>query len=162
MITPLVAIDLSATCDTVDHDILLNVLHDKFNLEGTAAQWFESYLRPRNFKVQINYSLSEPIDLPFCVLQGSVAGPVAYSAYASTLREVILPQVDLHGYADDHAYKLSFLANPREAESDTLEQLQICARVINIWMDGNSSAPESFFLNVTLQPSTSMVKGFSE
>ena len=49
MITPLVAIDLSATFDTVDHDIFLNVLHDKFSLEGTAAQWFESYLRPRNF-----------------------------------------------------------------------------------------------------------------
>ena len=134
MITPLVAIDLSATFNTVDHDILLHVLHDKFGLEGTAAQWFESYLRNRNFKVQINDSLSEPADLPFCVLQGSVAGPTAYSVYVSTLWEVIPPQVDLHGYADDHAYKKSFLANSREVESDTIKQLQNCARVIKIWM----------------------------
>ena len=131
------AIDLSATFDTVDHDILLSVLHDKFSQEETAAQWIESYLRPRNFKVQMNNSLSELIDLPFCVPQGSVAGPVAYYAYASTLREVVPPQVDLHGYADDHAYKMSFLANSRETESDTIEQLQNCARVIKIWMDGN-------------------------
>ena len=131
MITPLVAIDLSATFDTVDHDILLNVLHDKFSLEGTAAQWYKLYIRPRTD------SVLEPIDLPFCILQGSVAGQVAYSAYASTIREVIPPQVDLHGYADDHAYKKSFLANSREAESDTIEQLQNCARVIKIWMDGN-------------------------
>ena len=73
----------------------------------------------------------------FCLLQGSVAGPVAYSAYASTLREVIPSQVDLHGYGDDHAYKKSFLANSRKAESDTIEQLQNCARVIKIWIDGN-------------------------
>ena len=53
MITPLVAIDLSATFDTVDHDILLNVLQDKFGLEGTAVQWFELYLRPRKFKSTI-------------------------------------------------------------------------------------------------------------
>ena len=138
MITPPMAIDLSATFDTVDtHDILLNVLQDTFGLEGTAVQWFESYLRPRNFKVQINDSLLEPADLPFCILQGSMAGPVAYSAYASTLKEVIPPQVDLHGYADDHIYKKGFLANSREAESETMGQLENCASVIKIWMDGN-------------------------
>ena len=64
-------------------------------------------------------------------------GLVAYSTYVSTLREVIPPQLDLHWNADDHAYKMSFLANSREAESDTIEQLQNCARVIKIWMDGN-------------------------
>ena len=37
MITPLVAIHLSAAFNTVDHDIVLNVLHDKFGLEETAA-----------------------------------------------------------------------------------------------------------------------------
>ena len=120
LISPLVAIDLSATFNTADHDILLNVLHDKFGLEGTAAQWFELYLRPRNFTVQINDSLSKPVDIPFCVLQGSVAGPMAYSAYASTLKEVIQPQIDLHRYADNHTYEKSFLANSRKAESKTI------------------------------------------
>ena len=116
---------------------MLNVLQDKFGLEWTAVQWFESYLRPRNFKVQINDSLSEPVDLPFGILQGSVAGPVTYSAYASTLKKVIPPQVDLHGYADDHAYIKSFLVNSREAESETMGQLENCASVIKTWMDGN-------------------------
>ena len=125
MITPLVAIDLSATFNAVDHDILLNVLQDKFGLEGTAVYWFELYLRPRNIEQQINDSLSEPVDLPFCITQDSVAGPVAYSAYASTLKEVILSQVDLHGHADDHTYKKGFLANSREAELETMGQLHV-------------------------------------
>ena len=66
-----------------------------------------------------------------------MAGPVAYSAYASILKEVIPLQIDLHGYADDHPYKEGFLANSREAESETIGQLENCASVIKIWMDGN-------------------------
>ena len=120
----MVAIDPSVTFDTVDHDILLNVLQNKFGLEGTAVQWFELYLRPTNFNVQINNSLLEPVDLPFCILQGSMAGPVEYSAYASTLKEVIPPQVDLHEYADDHTYEKGFLANSREAESKQWNNLK--------------------------------------
>ena len=115
MIIPLVAIDLSAT---------FNIPQDKFGLEGTTVQWFESYLRPRNFKVQINDSLLKPADLPFCIPQGSVAGPVVYSAYASTLKEVIPLQVDPHGYSDDHTYKKSFLVNSREPESETTDNLK--------------------------------------
>ena len=94
-----------------------------------------------------------------------MAGPVAYSAYASTLKEVIQPQVDLHGYVDDHTYKNGSLANSREAESETMGHLENYASVIKIWMDGNrlkmndkrqSSSclvSESSFLNVILQQS---------
>ena len=88
---------------------------------------------------------SAPVDLPFWVLQGSCAGPTLYSAYASTLREVIqeplsqpggttnqnlAPEldsnwqlssgrpIDLHGFADDHAYKKGFPGDSRECEVD--------------------------------------------
>ena len=66
-----------------------------------------------------------------------MAGPVAYYAYASTLKEVIPPQVDLHVYTDDHAYKKGFLANSREVESEEMGQLENCASVIKVQMDGN-------------------------
>ena len=45
-ITSLVAIDLSAAFDMVDHDILLDILKCKFGIDGKALKWFNSYLRP--------------------------------------------------------------------------------------------------------------------
>ena len=37
-ITAIVAIDLSATFDTVDHQILTDVLNKRFNIEGVALE----------------------------------------------------------------------------------------------------------------------------
>ena len=39
----LVLLDLSSAFDTVDHDCLLTVLHDRF----AALDWFRSYLSER-------------------------------------------------------------------------------------------------------------------
>ena len=50
-VTALVAIDLNAAFDTVDHNVLIKVLNKKFGLSNTALMWFESYLQPRQFKV---------------------------------------------------------------------------------------------------------------
>ena len=51
-VTVIVAIDLSAAFDTVDHQILTDVLNKRFNIEGAAlAQWFSNYLSSRSCKV---------------------------------------------------------------------------------------------------------------
>ena len=80
--------DLSAAFDTVDHNILLEVLNKKFGIEGTPLQWFSSYLRLRSCKVNIGSNYSNEKQLQFSVPQGSCAGPTAYLAYASTMREI--------------------------------------------------------------------------
>ena len=79
MVTALVAIDLSTMFDTVDHEILLEVLNKKFGLQNTALQWFDNYLRLRSCKVSVHGGHSKEHQLPFSVPQGSVAGPVLYN-----------------------------------------------------------------------------------
>ena len=88
-VTILTAMDLSAAFDTVDHDILLNILHDHFGLTGTAMNWFDSYLRPHSFVVTVQKARSSERDLAFSVIQGSCAGPVLFLAYTLTFPQVV-------------------------------------------------------------------------
>ena len=68
------------------------------------------------------------------VPQGSCAGPVLYSAYASTLQEVV--PLDLHGYADDHGLKTNFYPVP-ECEAKAIADTENCLTDIKTWMDHN-------------------------
>ena len=53
-VSALVVMDLSAAFDTVDHDILLDVLSNQCGIEGKVLKWFDTYLRPRFCQVDIN------------------------------------------------------------------------------------------------------------
>ena len=87
-VTAMIIMDPSAAFNTVDHKILLEVLNKKFGIEGTSLQWFSSYIRLRSCKVNISLNYSIEKQLQFSVPQGSCAGPTAYLAYASTMREI--------------------------------------------------------------------------
>ena len=161
-ITAVVAIDISAAFDTVDHDVLLDVLNNRYGLDGNTLNWIDSYLRPRKFKVNIGQSYSEEIDVKFSVPQGSIFGPVLYSTYASTLEEIINnvnrsnninDQVDisgerlynkketiinLHGFAEDHAMKKSFsITDDNSNELSTISDLEKCISKVKEWMNHN-------------------------
>ena len=101
-LTALVVIDLSVAFDIVDHDILLDVLNNRFGIKENTLDWINSYLRPRKFKVNIGQSYSEEIDVKFSVPQGSIFGPVLYSTYARTLEEMV-NNVNRTTYNDDQA-----------------------------------------------------------
>ena len=88
-VTTKVTIDLSAAFNTVDHDILLNVLHQRFGISHNILGWYESYLQPRSFKVNVSFTYSTSRPLNFSVPQGSCALPMLYSCYASTMRDVV-------------------------------------------------------------------------
>ena len=133
-ITSLTCIDLSAAFDTVDHGILLNVLQNKFGISGNALSWFKSYLQPRFCRVNIHNANLEDKEMLFLVPQGSCVGPVLYSAYASTLQEVV--PLDLHGYANDHGLKTNFTSVP-ECEAKAIADTEKCLTDIKTWMDHN-------------------------
>ena len=111
----LIVMDLSAVFDTIDHNILINVLENCFFLKDTTLEWDKSYLKNCKCKVYIRNKHSTPRDQDFFVLQGSCAGPIFYLAYASIMENEIQPEINLHRYADDHEirdkFNPSFLRN---------------------------------------------------
>ena len=133
----LVAIDLSVAFDTVDHTVLLKVLQQHFGVNGKVLNWMDTYLRPRGFKVNIGNDYSKYIPMDFSVPQGSILGPVLFSAYISTLRLEVPRSIDLHGFADDHVMKKDFLASKCNEEDNTIHQLQDCCMGVKNWMDHN-------------------------
>ena len=136
--TNLMVIDLSSAFDTVDFSCLTQVLQDRFGIKGKALCWFENYLHPRFCKVNVGRTYSSVRELKCSVPQGSCAGPILYTVYASTLEEVVcglegevlspnnnslIPKTDLHGFADDHALKNSFKAGDLEVERTCISTL---------------------------------------
>ena len=45
-ITAVIILDMSAAFDTVDHNLLLTILQNRYGITDTALQWYQSYLRP--------------------------------------------------------------------------------------------------------------------
>ena len=86
----LVAIDLSAAFNTVDHAILLGILNNKYGITEQTLKWFDSYLRPRSFKVVIdNKHYSKEHNLEVSVPQGSCAGANIFNLYCSPVQDVV-------------------------------------------------------------------------
>lgn len=135
-ITQLCLMDLSAAFDTVHHQILLEVLERQFGIEGTALQWFKSYLENRRCTVNIRSEFSTQRILDFSVPQGSLGGPVMYSQYASTLQYEVPSDFKLHGYADDHCLKKTHKPTFSQAVKVSNE-ISSAMVTINKWMDEN-------------------------
>ena len=85
--TTMVALDLSAAFDTVNHKILLEVLNKYYGIQGVALQWIKSYLANRQFQIQIEDKFLEVKTIDLSVPQGSILGPIRFTCYARTLQE---------------------------------------------------------------------------
>ena len=103
-VTSLVFMDLSATFDLIYHKIPLNVLLIQYSMEGSALTWFNAYLWPRRFQVNVNGARSSEKYLKYGVTQGRCGGTILYTAYAITLQYLVDPDVglDLNRFANNH------------------------------------------------------------
>ena len=134
-ITSLVALDLSAAFDTVDHEVLLSILSNKYGIKSKALKWFDQYLRPRSFKVTVNGAYSKDKDLMVSVLQGSCVGANIFNLYCLPLQDVVPDDLQLSGFADDHSIRKAFKAGNTNEEISTISKLESCLLSIKQWMD---------------------------
>ena len=121
-VTAMTLLDLSAAFDTVNHDLLLEVLNKRFGVKEKALKWYEQYLKPQKFKVAINNTHPKEQTIDYSVPQGSIQGAFLFNIYASTITDVIPPTLELMGYADDHSIKKPFKPGNTNCntESDTI------------------------------------------
>ena len=133
--TLIVSLDLSATFDTVNHTILLDVLNNYYEIAEHALSWISSYLSSRRFQVQVGHLTSKMVEIDFSVPQDSILGPILFNCYASALIEIILERKDsfLSGYADDHVVIHSF-----NLDNNNIKQIiENDIEKIRMWMEDN-------------------------
>ena len=133
-LTSLAILDLSVAFDTVDHNILLHILEQKFGFCGKALKWFQNYLRPQSFRVSINGKYSTSKNLEFSVPQGSCSGANLFTRYCSLITDSIPPCMTLSGFADDNSIRGSFPARFPTAEKRTISTMEDTLTKIADWM----------------------------
>ena len=86
----LVALDISAAFDTIDHTTLLRRLGHTFGMHGVTLNWISSYLSDRCQYVKIGDVCSDKLSSDFGVSQGSVVlGPMLFVLFISPVAQVV-------------------------------------------------------------------------
>ena len=133
----LVLLDLTAAFDTIDHAILLSRLRHRFGVTGAALDWLRSYLANMKQLVRIGGDNSSPTSVPFGIPQGSVLGPLLFTAYITPLGDLIRKYgLEYHLYADDTHIYISFPPGGDE-QSDALNCLHRCLEDTVKWAQSN-------------------------
>ena len=138
----LLLLDLSAAFDTLDINIMLSRLENRFRITGTVLEWIKSYLTDRRQSVCIKgatgSATSEPKVLNCGVPQGSVLGPVLFTAYTAPLGDIAERHgVSMHCYADDTQPYLSFKPVIPMAKDTAVGKLSGFIQEIRAWMLAN-------------------------
>ena len=107
-ITAELIMDLSTAFDTVDHDLLLDMLKRKYGIRNTVLEWYINFLKSRKFRVCINGSYLSEWIMDFGLPQGSTQGAYLFNWYASTHTEIVQGSLTLNGFADDHLIRRTF------------------------------------------------------
>ena len=150
----LLVMDQSAAFDTICTDNLLQVLSKKFGIGGSALNWYDQYLWPRKFYVNIEGSKSSIYDLKTGVPQGLCSDANLFTALVSTLPDVIETsiniqlrntseylhvddvelEVNLNGFADDHLLNNGFDPNNPAFEEKAVSVMECLMQDIRDWM----------------------------
>lgn len=146
-ITALVLLDFSKAFDTIDHDILIAVLHF-IGLSNSAISLLQNYLQGRKQRVIINNKTSNTVEVQSGVPQGSILGPLLYAIYTSNFPSYIT-YCQHHFYADDTQLYYSF-------KSSDIQQASVN---INTDLTNIREAAEKHALNLNPLKSSLIVFG---
>ena len=138
MATVLMALDLSAAFDTINHDILIRRLRSCYGITGMALALLSSYLENRSQVVRVGKQTSTSEECSIGVPQGSVLGPLLFTAFISPVANVAAHHsVQQHQYADDTTLYVSM---SKSDKAQRVEDLQRCLQSLHEWFAQNGLA----------------------
>ena len=127
-------LDFSAAFDTINHDLLVQKLHDQYGIRGTALNWFRSYLSDRWLRVKVQQCISNGRLSNFGVPQGSILGPLLFCLYTQEIHQIISKYgLQYHIFADDIQ-----IYSPLTADCVQMNILKDCLDKIKTWTNRNS------------------------
>ena len=131
----LISLDLSAAFETLDHNILIDILNRNFNISDLALSWFRSYLSQRSQFLKMDNFSSSLTSPNSGVPQSCVLGPILFPLYTSPMCSIIV-QHDLlfHQFVDDITL---FTEVSHPDPSPTLLKLSSCLSILNSWFFQN-------------------------
>jgi len=151
-LTLLVALDISAAFDALEHNILLRRLQYTFGISGPALNWIGSYLHGRSQFIKIDNSTSDKFPCMFGVPQGSVLGPFLFALHVSPVANVIEKAgLRHHQYADDTQMYISFVTHEKQQSIQVTERAVVAVRqwfILN-GLQLNPDKTESMFLGTS-------------
>ena len=100
--TVLLALDISAAFDAVDHTTLVERAKTVFGINGATLDWLRSFITERSQFIAVGTERSETVACLSGVPQGSVLGPILFSMYVSPVGDLTAQHnISYHQYADD-------------------------------------------------------------
>ena len=135
--------DMSATFDTVDLEILISRLEQRFGMSGRALTWmrsYDSYLSDRSQSVNVPGGASSKSSVACGVPQGSVLGPLVFSMYTAPIGNIIRRHslsFHLYDYADDTQLYITFEMTGETSRLLSLCRIENCINDVRVWMVEN-------------------------
>ena len=99
--TDVIYFDFAKAFDSVNHDLILLKLKNKFGIDGRLLKFITDYLRDRQQQVLISGKFSSMKNARSGVPQGSILGPLLFIIFIDDIAGGISPGTHLSLYADD-------------------------------------------------------------
>ena len=133
----IVLLDMSAAFDTVNHEILLNRLEHRYGMAGSVPAWMRSYLTDRSLCVYLQGGASSKTGVACGVPQGSVLGPLLFSAYTAPIGDIIRRHnIGFHLYADNTQLYIKFEMTEINRLL-SLRRIEQCLNDVRAWIGDN-------------------------
>lgn len=127
-LTALALLDFSKAFDTIDHEILIEILRSS-GANVDATNLLSSYLNDRSQQVRLKGVISTSRTVSTGVPQGSILGPLLFTVYTSHFHRFI-KYSRIHMYADDTQMYYSFpFKDAQIAEQEFSNDLQSLAEL---------------------------------